>query len=264
MAFPLSLALILSLPGQSPPDRDKSNGPAARLDVMKDSLARARVRADDDHGDSYRLRTDPILRFTNTVGDSRDGATFLWLGVGDRPAAAVQVFLKRDGTWHQEWSSLSTSPLTAHLAAAAEWKPSRGGVDFKPVPGAGRPAETADQRLRQMQTLTRDFSASDYFHGRSWQPLRLLPKPLARYGKPGSEVTDGALFTYVLTTDPEVFLMIEARAGKGGPEWQYAFAPSSIFPLQGLWKGQVVWSLAFRPYRDPNGSFYLREFQPGE
>ena len=47
---------------------------------------------------------------------------------------------------------------------------------------------------------------------------------------------DGVLLACVLTTDPEVYLMIEARAGKGGPEWQYAFAPASIDPIKGLGK----------------------------
>src|SRR5438094_145686 len=76
--------------------------------------------------------------------------------------------------------------------------------------------------------------------------LGLLPKPFARYGKPGTGVVDGALFAYVLTTDPDVYLMIEARAGQGGPEWQYAFAPASVWALKGSWKGEEVWSLPYR------------------
>ncbi len=262
MSLVLFLSLVLGLPGQSRADQASADSPGARLDIMKKSMTHAQVRDADSEGESYRLLAEPVLRFTNTVGDSRDGAIFLWLGDGDRPGAAVQVFHKRDGSWYQEWTSLSTSHLTAKLATAPDWKPSRGGVDFKPIPGAARPAETAQQRLRQMQALVRDFSASDDFRGQSWQPLRMQPKPLAHYGKPGSEVTDGALFAYVLTTDPEVFLMIEARKGRDGLEWQYAFAPMSIYPLQGSWKGRVVWSLDFRPAFDSDSPFHVREFRP--
>ena len=32
--------------------------------------------------------------------------------------------------------------------------------------------------------------------------------------------------------------MLEARAGKDGPEWQYAFAPMTIYALKASWKGQ--------------------------
>jgi hypothetical protein len=264
MSILLLLSLLLALPGQSRPDGETPDNPGARLDVMKKSVARVQLRSADSRGESYRVRPEPILRFTNTVGESRDGAIFLWLGDGERPGAVVQVFLGRAGNWHQEWTSLSTGPLNAKLSGTAEWKSSRAGVDFKPIPGAPRPAETAEQRLRQMHTLTRDFGANDYFRGQTWQPLRLLPKPFARYGEQGSKVSDGALFAYVLTTDPEAFLMIEARAGKGGPEWQFAFAPMTVYAVQGMWKGRVVWSLDYRPQGDPDGGFYNRIFQPGE
>jgi hypothetical protein len=254
--------MVLALAGQSRTDGGVPDNPGARLEVMKKSMAQAQLRAADVPEEVYRLRPEPIMRFTNTVGDTRDGAIFLWLGDGDRPGAAVQVFLKRDGVWIQEWTSLSPYPLTAKLVTGPDWSPPRGGVHFEPVPGAPRPAESADQRLRQIHALSREFSADDDFRGQSWQPLRLLPKPFARYGKPGSDVTDGALFAYVLTTDPEVYLMIEARKGSNGPEWQYAFAPMSVYGLRGLCKGRVVWSLDFRPSGDPTGTFHLRDFQP--
>ena len=206
MSLLLCFSLALALPGQ-----DESTGHAKRLEIMKKSLASTQVHDADTPGELYHLRLEPILRFTNPVGDTRDGAIFVLLGDGDRPGAAVQVFLKRDGSWVQEWTSLSTKPLTAKMPAGPDWKPPRGGVNFQPVPGAPRPAETAMLRLRQMHALTRDFGAEDDFRFQSWQPLRLLSKPFARYGKPGSDVIDGALFAYVLTTDPEVYLMIEVR-----------------------------------------------------
>lgn len=254
----LCLSLIV---GQTQPASEK---PEVRLDIMKKAMARVQLQDAETGRDAYRLRAGPILRFTNTVGDTRDGAIFLWLGEGDRPGAAVQVFLKRNGDWIQEWTSLATGPLIAKEDGPAAWRPSRGGVEFRPIPDVPRPAATPELRLRQMHDLTREFTARDFFHGRSWQPLRMLSKPFARYGKPGSGVIDGALFAYVLTTDPEVYLMIEARMGRDGPEWQYAFAPMSIFPLECSWRKRVVCELHSWPGRDPSGTFYLRGFQPGE
>jgi hypothetical protein len=260
----LCLSVVLGLVGQAQPDPAGPESPGARLHIMKKSVARVQMRTADVPGDAYRLQAEPVLRFTNTVGSSRDGAIFLWLGEGDRPGAAVQVFQIRDGTWLQEWTSLATGPLTVKIDDGTEWRPSRGGVAFQPVPDAPKPAETAEQRLRQMQALARDFAVRDHFRGQSWQPLRLLPKPMARYGKPSSEATDGALFAFVLTTDPEAFLLIEARAGNDGPVWQYAFAPMSIYALEASWKNRVVWNLQARSAFDSVGSFYHRNFQPGQ
>ena len=72
---------------------------------------------------------------------------------------------------------------------------------------------------------------------------------------------DGVLLACVLTTDPEVYLVIEARERTGGPEWQYAFAPASIDPIRGLWKKKEVWSLPYREaWTDSRAPFYVWGF----
>ncbi len=271
----LSVITILLTLAQAPPpvavDRpaDPTSDASVRLAIMTRSLTVLGVHPIDDRGASFRLQPEPIFRFTNPVGSSVDGAIFFWLGENDRPEAAVQVSLSRlDGRWFQEFVSLSTVPLIAESsdAALADWTPGSG-VELKPVPGAPKPAETAEQRLRQMRALVEDFAAQDNFQDQSWQRLRLLPKPLARYGKPGTNLLDGALFSFVLGTDPEVYVMLEARPGQDGAEWQYAFAPMSTYALKGSWKGQEVWSLPRRKRsidKGPDKPFYQRTFQPAE
>ena len=55
--------------------------------------------------------------------------------------------------------------------------------------------------------------------------------------------------------------MIEARAGKDGPEWQFAFAPASVYPLKGSWKGKEVWSVPYREaWADRHAPFYAWGF----
>jgi hypothetical protein len=267
MRFASFLLLILAFSARtSTPGPQEVDDAAARLELMKKSVGGYRLRPADGPGDAYRLRPDPVLRFTNPVGNSRDGAVFLWLGEGDRPAAAVQVQERRDGLWFHELSSLSTVPLIANSAESPDWAPSRAGIEFRAVPGAPRPAGAAEQRLRQMQELVRGFTAEDDFQRKSWQPLRVLTRPLARYGKPGSGPIDGCLFGYVLTSDPEVLLMIEAGQGPDGPEWRYAFAPMTVYPVRGSWKGKEVWNLPFRPRPASTGPaepFHVREVRPG-
>jgi hypothetical protein len=53
------------------------------------------------------------------------------------------------------------------------------------------------------------------------QDLRLLAQPLYRYESTLPEVLDGALFTFVTGTDPELMLVIEARRTAGGPVWHF-------------------------------------------
>ncbi len=243
MTVALSFLMTLSTCGQAAPvDKGRDGDAAARLEFMKQSVAAYTLRKPDDPTVTYRVQAEPVLRFNNPVGTVRDGTIFLWLGVDERPAAAVQVFLRKDGRWIQAFSSLSTTPL----ASTGVWNPSQPGVEFKPVPGVSKPAETAEQRLRQMRELTKAFGAEMNLNNKTWHDLRLLSKPLARYGKPNSEMLDGGLFAFVLTTDPEAYLLLEARAGKNGPEWQYAFAPEAGSPLRCSWKGNNVWNFAFQ------------------
>lgn len=257
------LPLTLSLMGQAAPSKGvKGDEPSVRLEFMKKSAASYAIRPADDPNTVFRLQTEPVLRFTNSVGATKDGAVFLWLGEGDRPEVTAQIFVKRDGYRVHELTSLSSGALVGKAPGKPDWRPSRGGVKFEVVPGAPVPSSTAEQRLLQMRALAREFTADDKFRDQSWQTLRMLTKPFARYGKPGTDLIDGALFCYVLTTDPEVYLILEARAGKNGPEWHYAFAPMTIYPVRASWKGRTVWELPYRwqEASDPSQPFHFWVF----
>jgi hypothetical protein len=248
MTTGLIMIVTISLLGQNPPTGDGKEDREARLEFMKTSLATYDVHPAIDRKASYRLQVEPVLRFTNPVGFSQDGAIFFWLGEDGRPEVAVQAFLMRGGSWIHDFSSLSTGPVVAESRGNPVWIPSKGGVEFKTVPGAPKPAESPEQRLRQMRDLAHEFAVSDDFRQNGWQVLRPMPKPFARYGKAGTSLLDGSIFCFALGTDPEAYLMLEARPGKDGPEWQFAFAPQTTYALKASWKGQEVWSL---PYRQP-------------
>jgi hypothetical protein len=256
------LPLILGLLGQAqPPAGDTFADSKARLEFMKKSLAIYEVRALDDRGTKFRLQAEPVLRFTNPVGGSKDGAVFLWLDERGRPTVAVQIYSNPRQVWLEEFSSLSTSPLIAKSPEEGDWSPTKGGVFFKPVPDVPKPAETPLRRLRQMHSMAEGFSAEHVYKAKTRNKLRLLTKPFARYGMQRSVVQDGALFCFAHGTDPEVLLMLEARPAKDGPEWQYAFAPMTSFAVNSSWKGKEVWSMpgqANGSARDPNNTFHVR------
>lgn len=274
MISTFSIALTLGLVAQaSPPDvKDKDADARARLAYMKASVTSYNVHPVETGLQPFRLEPEPFFRLNNVVSGVKDGAIFLWLDEIGRPEAAIQVFQIPSGMWLHEFTSLSTAPFVAEAGPSPRWRPSRPGVEFKPVPDAPRPGSTAEQRHRQMRSIAERFSAEDHFETKSWNSLRLLPKPLVRYGKAGARVEDGALFAFVLASDPEVFLMLEARTGKDGIEWQYALAPMTCYPVKG-WlkgkddastKGREVWSLPLRlPAEDPAGTFYDTQYSKG-
>lgn len=246
---------------QLPPSGDSPADVKSRLEFMKRIVSKYEISALDERATRFRLQAEPVLRFTNPVGGSRDGAVFLWLGEGGRPCVAVQMYWNPQQIWMEEFSSLHTAPLLAKSPDGRDWRASEAGVSFKPVPEAPKPADTAERRLRQMRELAGGFTAEHFYKRQTWNNLRLLTKPFARYGKPGSGVEDGALFCFTHSTDPEVLLMLESRAGRNGREWQCAFAPMTGFAVNAFWKGKKVWSLP--PRNDgtawnPSNTFYAR------
>jgi hypothetical protein len=113
------------------------------------------------------------------------------------------------------------------------------------------------------RVLAEGFRASDDFKHKGWSELRLLLTPVSRYGASGTKLLDGALFAFVLGTDPEVFLFLEARPSKEGPEWHYALAPMTIFPVKGSYQGKAVWELPNRdPSLDPSKPFFSKPYEP--
>ncbi|HVW38265.1 MAG TPA: hypothetical protein VHB99_13210, partial [Pirellulales bacterium] len=78
------------------------------------------------------------------------------------------------------------------------------------------------------------------------EELRLLPRPLYRYETDrheaaGGDVLDGAVFAFVMGTDPESLLLIESTKQGDAAKWQYAFVRRTSGELEGRHRGQVVW-----------------------
>ncbi|MDR3636289.1 MAG: hypothetical protein P4L84_20975 [Isosphaeraceae bacterium] len=264
------LVLALALAGQTATaDGSLQAGSAERLEFMKESVRGYEMTGSGGQPGALKLQPDPAFRLGKQGADSLvDGAIFFWTTETGRPEIAIQVFLVKtvrepEGLWVHEFTSLSPAPVSATRNSRVAWAPRQPGVEFRPVPGAGKPADTPAQRQRQMHDLAQGFKASDNFHGKGWSELRLLAKPIARYGKARSETLDGALFAFVLGTDPEVFVFLEARAGRDGLEWQYALAPMTVFAVKAAYRETPVWSLPDRdPANDPVRPFFDTTYVP--
>ena len=241
-----ALASVLAFPAARADDAPKP--PATWLPILERQAADYRIALKDDAGRVATVLPEPILRWTQPVRGGDDGAVFLWVA-GGRPAAVATIFTYRiPGQLRflqHEVHSLAPTGLDATWRGKPEWHPGRPGVTFQAVPGAPAPAETPTARLRQMQAIARDFAGRSVDQkGSTWE-LRLMPRPLHRYGSAGADPLDGALFCLAQGTDPEVFLLLEARAGGPSTGWQYALARFSDLKLTTKYQGKVVWEVPF-------------------
>ena len=224
-------------------------------------MATIDIRALDDRGTKFRLQAEPVLRFTNPVGGSKDGALFLWLAKGtgqpSRPDSVEPAADLGAGILF----AIHESRSIAKSADGRVWGPSKGGVSFKPVPDAPKPAETAERRLRQMRDGRR-FLGRALLQREDLEQASLAHQAARPISASQARTSRTAACSVLSTgTDPEVLLMLESRPGKDGPEWQYAFAPMTGFAVNTFWKGKAIWSKpaeANGSARNPSNTFHIR------
>jgi hypothetical protein len=72
-----------------------------------------------------------------------------------------------------------------------------------------------------------------------------LTQPLYRFEDEKAGVLDGALFAFVVSNDPELFLLLEAVSdGKGGAAaWRFSLARMSSLPETVRLDDKEVWSV---------------------
>jgi len=268
-----SLALLLTLTGagasdlQEAPATSDNEDPikkaerAERLIFMKESL-KAYVLTDGADEKPMDFHDEPLLRWNNPVNGDPDGALFIWTE-NRKPQAAVQVFQTKDGLWLHEFQSLSTKPFQTTNDGVPEWRPAKAGIEMKHAPDAPIPAKSDRQRLLQMRAIVEEYKAIDDFQNKQsrWE-LRLLAKPVFRYADPDLGIIDGALWAFVHGTDPEVFVLLEARETRASREWQIGMAPMTAYAVEVSRKDQPVWNAPLRqPPRDPRDTFFMRVYR---
>ena len=218
-----------------------------RLELMRRSAGVYRLQTATDPPRALRLHDEPLLRWNNPVSGVKDGIVALWTDPFGRPTVAAQVFLSRDGVWIHEFQSLAAHPLIMSRDGARLWSSDKRGLEMHPLKDAPTPASGAAARLAQMRGLTRQFTAAvDFKTDRrdtrtTHYELRLLARPLYRYAAESEGTLDGALFAFVQGTNPEVFLLLEARDDDSGPRWFYGLAPMTAYRVEAGHPSGVQW-----------------------
>jgi hypothetical protein len=114
-----------------------------------------------------------------------------------------------------------------------------------------------------MRAIAREYAAYDDFVSNNQttrHELRLLSNPLYRYAAEEKGVIDGAVFAFVLGTDPELLLVLEAqKTGDGGQIWVYRFEAMTYWAVEVKREGRSVWSVESGPRDDFHQRIIRRE-----
>lgn len=242
------LALVLGCFGQAELGRESQ----AKLTEgwLRVCAARAkdyRIHPTRKADEEFRLLPKPVFYHNQPVRGDDIGAVYLWVQEDGRPAVIGAIFAFstssiKDGsrTVFHEMHSLAEVPVTAAWRGRA--KSIEAHFEWKPVPDAPPPAESATQRLRQIRLLSHRFRAHSIDRrGGRWE-LRLIPRPLYHYEAKGNDLAlGGALFAFCQGTDTEIVLALEARRTADGYRWHYGCADFSDYGLYMRFGDAEVW-----------------------
>ncbi len=203
---------------------------------------------------ALKLHEPPVLNFTNPERNQERGSVFVWLHEG-RPAVVGQFF--RFGVRGQRLKkhalhSLVQGPLEAKFQEKLAWAPEKPGIEWKPFPDAPAVAATHKERLLQMRQLVRTFKVNLIDPRDKPTELRLAPRPLYEYAAPRAGVTDGVFFSYLIATDPEAILLVEAFDEGGKTGFRYAFARFHYWRLTATLGDKTVWDVEHDPIMGGN------------
>jgi hypothetical protein len=225
---------------------------ALKLTVLAAAEYEFRVGSDEKLK-PLELQREPVLKWSNPDRGEVHGNVFLWVRDG-RPLMAGSLFKWFSPHKHMshEFQSLSEEPFTAKFHGQEVWKTSEAGVKFVDVPKAPAPAAEEAQRVLQMKQLAKDFSGDKKEREDvNRTELRLLTQPLCRYSAPKQGTWTGGLFALVHGTDPEIWILIEAR-GKdvSSARWQYAAARMNGVEMKLRYRDEKVWSVETLTQKD--------------
>lgn len=264
---PTSKPAVGAEPGDSAP---KDEFAKDRLKYMLSALGKYDVVLDGDRDKKSVLDPKVVMRWSNPVGDVVDGLLTIYTpGPGARPAMIAHFHLHGrvlNGLEMHEFADVHPGKVELFRGPRRIWSPQERYCKFEPLSAAPEPSPKAPLRLAQIKSMAQRFEVIDGFRAPNSepqpQPLRMMARPTYRYGQEDGELVDGALFTYVLGTDPEACLSIEIHRSGKTYTWEYAFFPMTIYSLDAKLDGKSVWK---KPeamvFNNPIAPHYIAGYQ---
>lgn len=239
---------------KTPAASEKGNEQQRRRERWSREVKEYTIEANTNPATKLTLEAEPILRWANPIRGG-NGLVFLWTIEGQPRAVMCAYRSPVRGGWTEwrEFHSLSTGSLIGTRDGQTIWSTRGAGLTWRPIPGAAPPAAKAPERLKQLRGLAREFRVVMQTN-QNPTDLRLLSQPVYRYGPE----TLGAMFAFVVTTDPDAWLLIEERPNNNAPAWHYAFARMNSLELIARHHEVEVWQAPRDPqYTDPAKSYFV-------
>ncbi len=277
----LSIARVSAQDAKAQPSVDsedsspKDEHSKARKELILNAMKKYTVVMDGDSENRATLDASVLLRWSNPLGDVSDGLMSIYsTGPGERPAVLSHIYVhgaRLNGLAMQEFADVYPGDLELRRGDRKVWSPGSRYSKFEVLPDGPVPVENPAIRLSQIKQMAARFEIIDHFREPFSEPsphvLRMLSRPTYRYGNPDGEIIDGALFTYVIATDPEVCLLIEIHKKADVVSWEYMLIPLSISELDGKLDGNTVWKKPEAAvFGDPIAPHFIAPYRgdPGE
>ncbi len=203
---------------------------------------------------------EPVLRFGDIPRANDKGSVWIWQRAG-RPQAIMELYRGTDSrSWVYVVHSLADGALEGDFGEGARrWAPTAAGIKWRDFDDAPAPPERPAVRTRQIKDLSQKFTAHEF-----WDPnnsrfeLRLLVRPVHKYGNPDAGLLEGAVFLLCHETNPEVALLIEAVKEPGAAaKYRYALARLGHAELHVEFDNTEVWQQDRIDIATPRDAYYL-------
>ncbi|MDP1798918.1 MAG: hypothetical protein Q8K78_15595 [Planctomycetaceae bacterium] len=195
------------------------------------------------------LHEPSLLNFTNPERNQERGAVFVWMHQA-RPVVVGQFFCFNNNQGRRTkhaFHSLSQEPVVAALENQVRWTPKQPGIIWQNIPDAPEPAKTHSARLLQMRQLARRYRLTLTNNKNEKTELRLISRPLFDYEPMSAGVLSGAVFSFVIATDPESLLLLEAHTEGGRSGYRCGFARLHFQQIVAIDGEQDVWRVDYDP-----------------
>lgn len=244
--IPFVVLLWTTQAGSDESSQDKDDDLSAqRLELMRKRIASVKVTS-SEAGFPSDFASKPIFRYSDPARGYVAAAVWK-LGEEGRPRALITTELYRlfNGQPRIVYEHLSLTPTRFSATGGdVRWAPEGTALEFKPVPGAQAPEQTAQRRLLQMRALAKRFAGNEVVRKERCE-LRLLPQPVDRYTPSSADHADGGIFLLTYGTNPEVALLIESD----GTAWKYGAARlSAATPIILTFDGVTAWEGPLHKY----------------
>jgi len=215
-------------------------------DLGTEEVARWTFRLPNDPKAELKFVSTPILKWTNpTVGRVYGNVYVITHDGCPRAIVCPYKWFAPYQSLDMECLSVTSQPIEGVRNQNVVWSAKSSGLEWKPVPGEPVVGKTPLERQRQMKKLAEEFTAEMFDTrvniGGEDQQLRPMTQPVYRYESPSRAVLEGGVFAYVVGTDPELFLMLQAIEKDGSRQWQYGLARMSMDSMRMKHQQKDVW-----------------------